>query len=122
DFFNQPNSRFSYTFLHVLREFSTLCIGMSLKDDNIRRLLHYSHNETIESYVKEKRRAEAKSKALRHFAIQPRSKSKQMDRFAETSLLRLGVKTLWFSDVTEIPTRLQALYESKSGAKWSDVY
>lgn len=121
DFFNQPNSRFSYTFLHVLREFSTLFIGMSLKDDNIRRLLHYSRKETIESYIKENRPAEAEDKALRHYAFQQHSKSQDVDRFVEASLLRLGVRTLWVDKFDEIPTKLQELYESK-GAAWSDVY
>ncbi|HEU0079649.1 MAG TPA: SIR2 family protein [Longimicrobiaceae bacterium] len=40
DFFNRPTSIYNYTFLHLLREFPCLFIGLSLKDDNIRRLLH----------------------------------------------------------------------------------
>ena len=42
DFFNDPTSLFNYTFLYLLREFSCLFIGLSMQDENIRRLLHYS--------------------------------------------------------------------------------
>jgi len=49
DFFNNPNGLFSYTFLYLLREFSCVFLGMSLRDDNIRRLLHYSRKERFES-------------------------------------------------------------------------
>lgn len=122
DFFNQPNSLFSYTFLHLLREFTMLFIGMSLKDDNIRRLLHYSRKEISESYQKEGESIEdAQRKSLRHYAIQQRSTSEQLNQFVETSLRRLGVRALWVDDYKEIPSRLKDLYES-TGLVWSDVY
>jgi len=71
DFFNQPISFFSYTFLYSLREYSLLFIGMSLKDENVRRLLHYSRKEMRESYEKEKEPPdEAERKSIRHYAIQ----------------------------------------------------
>ena len=123
DFFNHPNSVFNYTFLHLLREFTTLFIGMSLKDDNIRRLLHYSRKEMIESFIKEGETPETAEKyALRHYAIQPCSKSARVNEFVETSLKRLGVRTLFVDDFKkEVPARLKKLYESTGGA-WSDVY
>ena len=122
DFFNQPTGLFSYTFLYLLREFIVLFIGMSLKDDNIRRLLHYSREEIRGSYVKEGESSyKALKKSLRHYAIQKRTKSPQLNDLTEVSLRRLGVRTLWIDKFTEIPTRLQELYES-TGDKWSDVY
>jgi hypothetical protein len=51
DFFNNPNSLFNYTFLHLLREHSCLFIGLSMQDDNIRRLLYYSAKERHHAYI-----------------------------------------------------------------------
>src|SRR5262249_27102578 len=122
DFFNQPNSFFSYTFLYSLREYSLLFIGMSLKDENVRRLLHYSRKEMRESYEKEKEPPdEAERKSIRHYAIQQYTGSDSLDKMTETSLLRLGVRVLWVKDFGEIPTRLGKMYGS-TGAQWSDVY
>jgi SIR2-like domain len=123
DFFNQPNSFFSYTFLYSLREYSLLFIGMSLKDENIRRLLHYSRKEMRESYEKEKEPPdEAERKSIRHYAIQKYTGSDSLSKMTETSLLRLGVRVLWINDFGEIPTRLGKMYESMPGVRWSDVY
>ena len=123
DFFNQPNSLFSYTFLYLLREFTMLFIGMSLRDDNMRRLLHYSRKEISHSYLQEgESRDTAQQNSLRHYAIQERMASPQLNNLIETSLRRLGVRTLWVDDVrTETPLRLKELYES-TGDVWSDVY
>jgi hypothetical protein len=40
----------------------------------------------------------------------------------EANWKQLINRTLWVDKFDEIPARLQELYESKSGAKWSDVY
>lgn len=123
DFFNQPNSFFNYTFLYSLREYSLLFIGMSLKDENVRRLLHYSREEMRESYKKEKVKAKkAERKSIRHYAIQKYTGSDRLNEMTETSLLRLGVRVLWVNEFGAIPTRLGKMYESMPGARWSDVY
>ncbi len=112
DFFNRPNSVFNYTFLYLLREFNCIFLGMSMRDDNIRRLLHYSTSE--------RRGAGARAKevdgkppctALRHFAILKRHSS-QRDELIEISLRRLGTRVLWVRDYSsEIPERLAYIYE-----------
>jgi SIR2-like domain len=122
DFFNQPNSLFNYTFLYLLREYNVLFIGMSLMDENIRRLLHYSRKEIRESYEKEKESSEAaEQKSLRHYSIQKRRKSDTVNDMTEKSLRRLGVRSLWIEKFNQIPERLEGLYES-TGAQWGDVY
>jgi SIR2-like domain len=122
NFFNQPNSLFSYTFLYLLRAYRMLFIGMSLKDDNIRRLLHYSKKEIYESYKKEKVSAEkAEEDSVRHYAIQKYEPSDRLKKITETSLRRLGVRVLWVKNFLEVPERLQQLYES-TGFRWRDVY
>jgi hypothetical protein len=52
NFFNDPMSLFNYTFMYLLREYSCLFIGLSMQDENIRRLLHYSREERRQSYLK----------------------------------------------------------------------
>jgi SIR2-like domain len=122
DFFNQPNSLFNYTFLYLLREWSCLFIGMSMKDDNIRRLLHYSKTERVQSHAREGRSADkAERKSTRHFAILRRS-SEELDHLTETSLERLGTRILWVTDYRkEIPQLLAHVYES-TGGDWQAVY
>lgn len=53
DVFNDPTSIFNYTFLHLLREWTCLFIGLSMQDENVRRLLHYSAKERMESLMAE---------------------------------------------------------------------
>lgn len=121
DFFNRPNSLFSYTFLHLLREHNLLFIGMSLKDDNVRRLLHYSRTEIQKSYEKEGLPlAKAQEKSIRHYSIQERGSSSILNSTQETSLLRLGVRVIWVENVKRVPELLRELYESK-GYRWDDV-
>lgn len=117
DFFNRPNSMFNYTFLYLLREFNCLFIGMSMTDENIRRLLHYSTAE---------RRQRAREKggsperlALRHFCILKRSGSKTRDELTDISLRRLGTRVLWINGFDEIPQRLAFIYGED---KWRAVY
>jgi hypothetical protein len=47
DFFNNPTGLFNHTFLYLMREHCCLFIGLSMRDDNIRRLLHYSTKERV---------------------------------------------------------------------------
>jgi hypothetical protein len=121
DFFNSPTSTYNYTFLHTLREYRVLFIGMSLQDDNVRRLLHYSFQERRQSHIKEGRDdADATARATRHFALLP-APNAAVRPALETSLLRLGVRPVWLTDYDEIPDRLGALYES-TPHEWSAVY
>jgi hypothetical protein len=110
DFFNRPTSIYNYTFLHLLREYSCLFIGLSLKDDNIRRLLHYSKTERQESDLRERRsKKEAEERSRRHFALCKRGTDGMIDRLAEKSLRRLGVRVIWFDEFDHIPEILGSL-------------
>lgn len=137
DFFNNPNALFNYTFLYLLREYPCLFVGMSLKDDNIRRLLHYSNKERKASHLKEGRKsATAERKSQRHFAlikyptkkIEEKGKERvislpQLAEATRVALKRLGVTVLWVEDYSEIRTRLRALYQSTTPKlKWAKVY
>jgi SIR2-like protein len=122
DFFNKPHSLFNYTFLYLLREYHCLFIGMSMLDDNIRRLLHYSTKERREYMdAPEKSGRAADNRALRHFAIMKRSDSHGLDDLVEASLRRLGTRGLWLDDYDEIPERLGFVYENQD-QHWGDVY
>jgi len=122
DFFNRPHSVFNYTFLYLLREYSCLFIGMSMLDDNIRRLLHYSTAERRGSFPSpESQLGKPERKALRHFAIMKRTGSAKVDELTDTSLRRLGTRALWIDDYPEIPQRLEYVYE-QSGESWNDVF
>ena len=119
DFFNDPTSLFNYAFLHLLREFSCLFIGLSMQDENIRRLLHYSRKERVRSYVNGGGAdARAKEKALRHFAILKHSDSALIDGSVKDSLRALGTRVLWINNHNEIPDHLGEMY----GADWGRVF
>lgn len=118
DFFNRPNSMFNYTFLYLLREFNCLFIGMSMTDENIRRLLHYSTSERRERAV-ERAEGNPERVALRHFAILKRSGSKKIDELTDISLRRLGTRALWIEGFEELPERLAYVYGQN---KWAGVY
>jgi hypothetical protein len=115
DVFNQPHSVFNYTFLYLLREYTCLFVGLSMNDENIRRLLHYSTSERRE-HVGEPSKARA---ALRHFTVLRRTRSKEVDALIDTSLRRLGTRVLWISDFEELPQRLAYVYGEKA---WETVY
>lgn len=122
DFFNRPHSLFNYTFLHLLREYHVLFIGMSMLDDNVRRLLHYSTSErrrVLRSEGKSSKNPE--NTGLRHFAIMKYSGSDRIDGLIDLSLRRLGTRAIWLDDYDEIPERLGRIYESKD-QHWGDVY
>jgi len=126
DVFNSPTSLFNYTFLHMLREHSCLFVGLSMQDDNIRRLLHYSARERLRGYVDEgKRLSDAQARVCRHFAILRRFDSDDIDTLVERSLGELGTNVLWIERhderYEEIPLRLGQLYEI-AGGTWRSVY
>ena len=121
DFFDRPHSAFNYTFLYLLREFTCLFVGMSMRDDNVRRLLHYSRVEREQSYRAAGRPIDrAERKSLRHFALLARMPTEELCRIAESSLRRLGVRVLWLDGYAELPARLRWLYEA-AGGEWEVV-
>jgi hypothetical protein len=130
DFFNAPTELFTYAFLARLRENPCLFIGLSMVDDNLRRLLHYSKQERAASYMKErkdKRRAERRS--TRHYAIlrdrhtDLAAKENDIWKAAMADTLgSLGVRVIWITDYSEIVHELQTLYESTNEHAWDSVY
>jgi hypothetical protein len=116
DVFNQPHSVFNYTFLYLLREYTCLFVGLSMNDENIRRLLHYSTSERRQHLGDSTSKARA---ALRHFAILRRTRSKEVDALIDISLRRLGTRVLWLTDFDELPDRLAYVYGEKA---WQSVY
>ena len=114
DFFNAPTHIYNYTFLYLLREYSCLFIGLSMQDDNIRRLLWYSSQEGRSAGKRDE-------DDLRHFAILKRPDSETLAGYVESSLRELGVRVLWVRGFDEIPQRLGALYEA-GGGSWEAVY
>jgi len=121
DFFDRPNSAFNAATLHILREHVVLFVGVSLQDDNLRRLLHYSRQERTQSYLREGvPKEDAEGRAVRHYAFQQR-RSAAIDDAVERSLARLGVSVLWFEKFDEIPEKLADLYEDDS-YRWAHVY
>jgi hypothetical protein len=121
--FGRPLQVFSYTFLHLLREHSCLFVGLSMTDQNLRRLLHYSYQERVEAY-KEEEIDPPESELVRHFAIMQRSPSGLLNESRETSLRGLGVQILWIDKFDEIPKLLREVYESRksSRGKWKLVF
>lgn len=143
DFFNDPTGEFNYTFLYLLREHPCLFIGLSMQDDNIRRLLHYSRTRRVQAYLDEQRavaddagaqspdkkaavRIEAEKKASRHFAVLQRSVSQpHIDDLVEQALEQLGTTALWVDQFSEIPDELGRVYasaDSKLRADWDAVF
>lgn len=123
NFFNQPTSLFNYTFLHLLREYPCCFVGLSMNDDNIRRLLHYSKLEKFNALQDEGETDPKKyeEKLYPHFAILARSTQSALDDAIQDTLRPLGVNVLWVDDFMEIPDRIGALYRS-SGDNWEVVY
>lgn len=118
DFFNRPNSMFNYTYLYLLREYNCLFIGMSMTDENIRRLLHYSTSERRER-AREAGKKAVDSIALRHFCILKRSGKRTRDNLTDISLRRLGTRVLWLDDFNELSQRLAYVYGE---AEWKKVF
>lgn len=118
DFFNRPNSMFSYTFLYLLREYNCLFIGMSMTDENIRRLLHYSTSERRQRAT-EMGKGPPERLALRHFCILKSSGLAKLDDLTDISLRRLGTRVLWVHGFDEIPKRLAYIYGESA---WQNVF
>jgi hypothetical protein len=118
DFFNRPNSVFNYTFLYLLREFNCLFLGMSMTDENVRRLLHYSTSEHRQRAM-ERGVGSLDRIALRHFAILKRSGSTKLDELTDIALRRLGTRVPLITAFAEIPQRLAYVYGEEV---WADVY
>jgi hypothetical protein len=122
DFFGDPTGLFNYTFLYLLREWPCLFVGLSMQDENIRRLLHFSKKERERGLKNEGRKAaQARLEVLRHFAILKRSDAPRSDRAVEESLGGLGTSVLWIDDHAELEPRLRAMYEA-AGPDWSLVF
>jgi hypothetical protein len=121
DFFNEPTSLFNYTFLYLLREFSCLFIGLSMQDDNIRRLLHYSKKERLGAFRREGETSVSGEKLLRHYTVLKRSGIVHVDKAIEDTLDPLGTRVLWVDDYEEIPAQIEGVYRSADG-NWDAVY
>ena len=133
DFFNKPNSMFNYTFLYLLREYACLFIGLSMQDENIRRLLNYSKLERMQALANKLgitlkelggRQALMEKEIRRHVAILQRHANSQVNLANRQTLDALGVKVVWVDSFSEIPDLLQRLYESDPEDRdhWADVY
>jgi hypothetical protein len=121
DFFNDQTGLFTYTMFYLLREATFLFIGLSMQDENIRRMLHISKKERVQAFKKEKEAPKRiREKTSRHFAILRHSEKPRLDEAIERSLLPLGTRVLWVDDWDEIPKRVRALYES-TGDHWDAV-
>ncbi len=119
DFFNRPTSLFNYTFLYLLREYPCLFVGLSMVDDNLRRLLYYSRIERESAYRSEGRVNRANKDAIRHFAILAKKPS-ALATYVEGSLRQLGVTVLWIQSYDEIPHRFEEMYKA-TGGDWAVV-
>lgn len=120
EIFDNPTAIFTYSMLHLLREHSFLFIGLSMHDDNLRRLLYYSRREIMQSYIAEGVKPEPK-KVNRHFAALKSPENPAMVKALEQSLLYLGVNVVWLRDYDEIPSKLRELYEN-GGDNWGSVW
>jgi len=110
DVFDQPGSIFNYTFRFLLREYSMLFIGLSMKDINLRRMLHYSIAELRRSYRDETGKRLPQSRERRHFAIlNSRGVASPMRDYVERDLARFGVRPLWVAGFERIPEVLDRL-------------
>jgi len=121
DIFDNPTAIFTYSSLHLLREHSFLFIGLSMHDDNLRRLLYYSRREIWESYIAEGIVEPEPIKVNRHFAVLKTPKNPAVAAALEKSLCYLGVNVAWVNEYNEISSKLQELYES-GGGNWENVW
>lgn len=119
DFFNNPTSMFNYTFLYLLRERSCAFIGLSMEDDNLRRLLHLSAKERRGGFRSEGRPDDrATAKTLRHFAILPVGENTEgRKRAVEDALLMLGTRVIWVEKFGEIDEELGSVYQTRGNWK-----
>jgi hypothetical protein len=110
DVFDRSGTIFNYTLRYLLREYSFIFIGLSMKDINLRRVLHYSISELRQSHLKETGRPVSPGRLRRHFAVlSARGLDSRMRLYAQRDLDRFGVRPLWVSGFSEIPTLLNSL-------------
>ncbi|MGY1701269.1 SIR2 family protein [Geodermatophilus sp. SYSU D00766] len=121
DAFNDPMRLFNYTFLHLLREYTAVFVGLSMQDENLRRLLHHSKHERVRALRAEGRPDDQiRDRVLRHVAFLPASSDQEVRRAQLSTLEPLGVRVVWLPSFGELPAHLQRVYET-DGAAWSDV-
>lgn len=120
DFTTNQVSLSTYTFLYLLRERPCVFIGLSMQDENLRRLLHRSFSERVQAYAEEGEHGRAEAKSVRHFAML-RNETNPTRRATERSLARLGVRALWIDEYAQIPDLLSEVYET-AGLRWDAVY
>ncbi len=122
DFFNRPTELFTYTLLFLLREYTCVFVGMSMHDDNLRRLLHYSFQERAASYrVEGHVDLKASTRGVRHYVISCRSRNRCLGVWKKSLLNSLGVEQVLITNYGHIPAVLKRLYEA-DGRKWIDVW
>lgn len=91
-----------------------------MRDDNVRRLLHYSARERRTAFAAVTNGPRIDDMTRRHYAIIARADD-NTDHIIETGLLNLGVRTLWLDGYDELPERLAYVYEG-CGDSWDAVY
>lgn len=120
DVFGESVGAHKYTVLYLLREFTCVFVGLSLRDDNLRQLLHYSRRERMEAIgdrVPERYRDHALN---RHFAVLQRDETR-VDESIARGLKRLGVTPIWIDAYEEIAYDLAYVYEA-GGSTWESVF
>jgi hypothetical protein len=120
DFFGRPFTVFSYTMMSLLREYSFVFIGTALRDDNLRRLLHYNFQERQEA-AKRRDHIKQPGRLLRHFLITCKSGNDQLDEATQLAHARIGVRTVWLDGWGKLPELLGKLY-NEAGSTWDSVY
>jgi hypothetical protein len=120
DFFGKAFSVFSYTMMALLREHSFVFVGTALRDENLRRLVHYNFKER-EDAAKRRGREQRPRRLLRHFLITCKCGHDEVDDAAELAHKRIGVRTLWLDRWEELPAFFERLYKEE-GSTWQEVY
>ena len=95
-----------------------------MKDDNIRRLLHYSITERQRGYERELQqsgKSPKEEKLIRHYSILPQPNNEMLVDMTQNSLSRLGVNVIWIRSFDEIPEGLKGVYSDQK-FNWSDVF
>jgi hypothetical protein len=122
DRFNDPTSFSNYTLLHLLREHTAVFVGLSMHDQNLRRLLHYSVMERKMALQAERKASpgEIDLTVRRHVALLKHHEQRATDAAHEQTLAQLGVHIRWMSDYGDIPAVLGEVYGSAD--EWGAVF
>lgn len=122
DVFNDTTRLFNYTLLYRLREYTAVFVGLSLQDENLRRLLHYSKSERVRALKAEGVPApQIRQRVLRHVALMKWTPDPDVTRAYELTLGSLGVRVIWLHSFDEIPDCFERIYAA-TGETWADVY